>query len=118
MELSGLLSNPQFAEKLEKLQSSLVRLTDGCQNTPRSTPNAQEPSLPRGLILRTIVEVLAAEAGGLRTVEIRRRVEERLGRELPRSIVKAALAEHARPSGLFKRVRPGVYVAATDDRRQ
>jgi hypothetical protein len=59
--------------------------------------------------LRTIKAVLAEHPDGLCVSEIRERVEERLGRELSRSTVKGALAEHAVPGGPFVRRRRGVY---------
>ena len=63
-----------------------------------------------GQVLRTIKAVLLEHPDGLHVSEIRRAVEERLGRQLSRSTVKGALAEHCEPGGLFRRRRRGVYM--------
>ncbi len=65
---------------------------------------------PQGQVLRTIKAVLLEHPDGLHVSEIRRAVEQRLERELSRSTVKGALAEHSGPAGVFRRRRRGVYV--------
>lgn len=78
------------------------------KKSPRSVPAERKPIKQRrrqGEILATIKQVLGEHPDGLQTVEARRLVEERLGRELPRSTVKATLAEHA----AFERIGHGRY---------
>jgi hypothetical protein len=64
---------------------------------------------PQGQLLRTIKLVLADRPAGLRTVEIWRLVEERLGRQVSYSAVKGDLASNAGCGGCFERLRRGVY---------
>lgn len=64
---------------------------------------------PQGQVARTLKDILAGHPEGLHVSEARRLLEERLGRELPRSTVKSALVEHTGPEGDFRRLS-GVYV--------
>lgn len=59
----------------------------------------------RGEVIEAIKLILARHPAGLQTFEARRLVEEHLGRELPRSTVKDALASN--PD--FERIRRGRY---------
>ena len=107
MELAGLLSNPAFGSTLARLGEALAkRRPDLTRAVTRSLPDAA----PQGQILRTIKAVLLEHPDGLHVSEVRRAVEERLRRQLSRSTVKGALAEHCEPGGIFRRRRRGVYV--------
>lgn len=107
MELSGLLSNSKLAESLARLGAELAP-------TPLAPADAPVPATdrrwPQGQVLRTIKAVLGEHRDGLPTSDVRRLVELRLGRELPRSTVKGALAAHSGPDGIFKRRKRGIYV--------
>lgn len=61
--------------------------------------------MAQGQILRTIKQVLAGYPDGLQTFEIRRLVELELGRKLPKSTVKDALASNP----AFERLGYGRY---------
>jgi hypothetical protein len=61
--------------------------------------------LPQGAILRAIVRVLVAHPDGLRAVEIRKHVDQELGR----GIGKSAINDRLWRNGQFERVRRGVY---------
>lgn len=101
VELIGAYSN---SENLARLN----RIAEMAKRSPRSVPAERKPVKRRsrqGEILATIKQVLGEHPDGLQTVEARRLVEARLGRELPRSTVKATLAEHAS----FDRIGHGRY---------
>lgn len=100
MELSELFPNPQYIDLLRKIEA---KLKTGVKQRPEPQPKLKPP---RGEVLRMIQLVLLENPDGLHTYEVRRLVEERLGRKLPRSTVKGCLAEHSK---LFVRVRRGVY---------
>ncbi len=104
MELAGLLSNPSLAAALARLGHTMA----GRSPTAARRVDFERP--PQGQVLRTIKAVLLEHADGLHVREIRRAVEQRLGRELSRSTVKGALAEHSGPGGMFRRRRRGVYM--------
>ena len=104
MELAGLLSNPDFGSTLARLTRAIA---DRSSRRER-TGDVRRP--PQGQVLRMIKAVLVEHPDGLHVCEIRRAVEERLGRELSRSTVKGALAEHSGQGGTFRRRRRGVYV--------
>ncbi len=104
MELAGLLSNPGLAATLARLS----RAVGGRPPTLERSADLARP--PQGQVLRTIKGVLLRHPDGLHVSEIRRAVEERLGRELPPSTVKGALAEHSGPGRMFRRRRRGVYM--------
>jgi hypothetical protein len=107
MELAGLLSNPDLGSTLARLGQALAtHRPDRSDAVMRALPAAA----PQGQILRTITAVLLEHPDGLHVSEIRRAVEERLGRRLSRSTVKGALAEHCVPGGIFRRRRRGVYM--------
>lgn len=106
MELSGLLSNPALALALARLAEAASGGTASLTGAPQRSAPVRPP---QGEVLRTIKAVLAGYLDGLSVSEIRRLVEERLGRDLSRSTVKGALAEHAVPGGPFVRRRRGVY---------
>jgi hypothetical protein len=106
MELSGLLSNPQLAGILSRLQAALT----ATRFAPADAPvPATDRRRPQGQVLRMIKSVLREHRDGLPATEVRRLVELRLGRELPRSTVKGALAEHSGPDGSFRRRKRGIY---------
>jgi len=106
VELSGLLSNPGLGSILRGLQGRLVSVPSSAAGL--AAPAAQcRP--PQGQVLREIKAVLRERRGGLSASDVRRLVEVRLGRELPRSTVKSALAQHSRPSASFTRLRRGIY---------
>jgi hypothetical protein len=106
VELAGLLSNPDFGSLLTRLREALAKRPDRASAVARSVPDRA----PQGQVLRTIKAVLLEHPDGLRVSQIRRAVEERLGRELSRSTVKGALAEHCESGGIFRRRRRGVYM--------
>lgn len=106
MELSGLLSNPALASTLARLAQAVSERIASLTTAPQRV-GPDRP--PQGQVLRMIKAVLAEYPDGLRVHEIRDLVEKRLGRELSRSTVKGALAEHAVPGGPFVRRRRGVY---------
>jgi hypothetical protein len=88
VELSGLLPNPELSALLHKIKANLKT------GVTQQGPAAQSVPKPRpGEILKTIRLVLLEHPDGLHTYEVRRLVEERLGRKLPRSTVKGFLAE-------------------------
>ena len=60
---------------------------------------------PQGQVLRTIKRVLAQHPNGLQTHEVRGLVERQLGRPLPKSTVKDALASNP----AFLRIGYGRY---------
>lgn len=130
MELAGLLSNPrvdrrEFSQDPEPIQSiqdpfvDLVRaITDpvfvngaqklsGLLKHTKSDKRSGPPKLkpPQGQILRTIKLVLLEQPDGLQTYEARKLVEERLGRKLPNSTVRDALANNR----AFERTGRGRY---------
>jgi hypothetical protein len=107
MELVGLLSNPQLAGILARLGASLIATPFAPADAPVCATDRRRP---QGQVLRTIKAVLREHRDGLATSDVRRLVELRLGRELPRSTVKGALAEHSGPDGIFKRRKRGIYV--------
>jgi hypothetical protein len=107
MELAGLLSNPELRSMLGQVGEALAnRRPDRTSALTRSLLAAA----PQGQVLRTIRAVLLEHPEGLHVSEIKRAVEARLGRQLSRSTVKGALAEHAGPRGAFCRRKRGVYV--------
>jgi hypothetical protein len=61
--------------------------------------------MAQGRILWTIKQVLAEYPDGLQAFEIRQLVEQRLGRKLPKSTVKDALASNS----AFERLGYGRY---------
>jgi hypothetical protein len=83
------------AELRPRKQAMLVELPDA--------------SLPQGQLLRAIKVVLAGRPGGLRTVEVWRLVEDRLGCQVSYSAIKTDLASNAVRDGCFERLRRGVY---------
>jgi hypothetical protein len=113
VELAGLLSNPDLALTLGGLLQRLGPKPAGVD--PIETADGCRP--PQGQVLRAIKDILAEHPEGLHVSEARRLVEERLGRELSRSTVKGALAEHAGPDGIFRKRRRGVYVMPMSHRK-
>jgi hypothetical protein len=101
VELSGLLPNPELSALLHKIKANLKpgALQRRLIVEPKLKPQ-------QGEILKTIKLVLLEHPDGLHTYEVRRLVEERLGRKLPRSTVKGCLAEHPK---LFVRLVRGKY---------
>lgn len=102
MELTGALSNPEVGLKLDRLGEVLAGLEPKL-STHQIVP--RKLRLTQGRILQTIKQVLAGYPDGLQTFEVRQLVEQELGRKLPRSTVKATLAENP----AFERIRRGRY---------
>jgi hypothetical protein len=102
MELAGLLSNPRVTLELDRIVKAVVGQQPGESNECQDCA-AEKP--PQGQILRTIKEVLREHADGLQTYEVRSHVEKRLGRSLPKSTVKDALASNR----VFERISKGRY---------
>ncbi len=107
MELAGLLSNPKLGSTLGHVGEALANRRP---NRTSAVARSRLDAAPQGQVLRTIRAVLLEHPEGLHVSDIRRAVEERLGRELSRSTVKGALAEHCEPGGIFRRRRRGVYM--------
>jgi hypothetical protein len=104
------LSNHELGPKLDRLAEVLGSLEPKLSShriVPHKLPKAQ------GEILRTIKQVLAGYPGGLQTFEVRRLVEQELGRKLLRSTVKDALASNP----AFERISRGRYRMSTDRRQ-
>jgi hypothetical protein len=102
VELIGALSNPETGVLLAGISDALDELGSAVAMHNVVTPprrNAQ------GEILRAIKLALADHPLGLRTVEVRRLVEARLGRQLPSSTVKGTLAQNE----AFERIGHGRY---------
>jgi hypothetical protein len=107
VELAGLLSNPNLAAGLARLDSAVAGIRR-LRAADLVSPPVGRP--PQGQVLRTIKRILARHPDGLPVSEVRRLVEEEIGRELSRSTVKGALSDHAGPNGAFKRRKRGVYM--------
>ena len=102
MELSGLLSNPRVALELDRIVEALTYSGP----SQRSKCRENRPSRPpQGQVLRAIKLILVPHAEGLQTHEVRRLVEAHLGRQLPKSTVKDALANNP----AFERIAYGRY---------
>lgn len=102
MELTGALSNPEIGPKLDRIAKVLAGLE------PKLATHKivlRKLPLTQGRILETIKGVLAECPDGLQAFEIRWLVEQELGRTLPRSTVKATLAENP----AFERITRGRY---------
>ena len=102
MDLLVDLLNPEVGSKLDQLTKIFASLEPNLAShriVPRKLPLAQ------GLTLATIKRVLASHPEGLQTFEVRKYVEQDLGRKLPKSTVKDALASNP----AFERVRYGRY---------
>ena len=104
VELSGHPSNPNVRSDLDQLQELIE---EGKQS--RRMISAPRLKPPQGQILKTIKLVMMEHPDGLHTYEVRRLVEERLGRKLPKSTVKDALATNP----MFERIGYGRYVILT-----
>ena len=102
MELIGALSNPEFIEALDSVNVALSGLD---RRPSRHTVLPAEISQRQGDTLQAMKAILATCPGGLRTVELRARVQAALGRTCPSSTVKGMLA--ANPA--FVRVSRGRY---------
>lgn len=102
MELVGALLNPETGPMLDRLAKALAALEPNLAShriVPRKLQKVQ------GQVLATIKRVLAAYPDGLQTFEARRLVELDLGRKLPKSTVKDALASNP----AFERLGHGRY---------
>lgn len=102
MELIGALSNPETGALLTGISDALDTLGSAVVKhhvvpTPRRAAH--------GEIVRTIKLALTEHPQGLRTVEVRRLVEARLGRRLSSSTVKGLLAQN----NAFERLQRGRY---------
>ena len=102
MELMGALSNPETGALLAGISDALETLGSAVV-THRVVPASRRAA--HGEILRAIKLVLAEYPQGLRTVEVRRLVEARLGRRLSSSTVKGLLAQY----NAFERLQRGRY---------
>jgi hypothetical protein len=100
VELSGLLSNPNVCSDLDRLHE----LIEKAKQSKRKR-SSFEIKPPQGQVLRTIKLVMLEHPDGLHTYEVRKLVEERLGRKLPKSTVKDALATNP----AFERIGYGKY---------
>ena len=107
MELIGVLSNPETGVLLAGIDNALKKLGPvvAMHNVVRAPRRSAQ-----GEILRAIKLALADHPLGLRTIEVRRLVEARLGRRLSSSTVKGLLAQHE----AFERVQRGRYRLRTD----
>lgn len=86
MELAGVLSNPEFGERLGRITKAVAGL--------KPKPGAGVPALPepppaQGQVLRAIKAVLANRPQGLRTIEVWSLVAARLGRDVPSNVLLA-----------------------------
>src|SRR3989442_6306097 len=91
MELNGAFSNPLETDKslLERLSEVHRRLVERALRSPRE-PRERSP---RPMALHQVVTLVLADARqSMRVSEIRAAAEQRLGRPLPRTTLKAALA--------------------------
>jgi hypothetical protein len=105
MELMRLLSNLNLAQVVHRAHKAVANM-DPAPPLQMDAP----PVRPRpGEIIRTIASTLAGHPEGLRTVEVRRLAEEQLGRKLPVTTVKGALAGGSGTDGRFERVARGRY---------
>jgi hypothetical protein len=102
VELIGALSNPETGALLAGIGAALDTLGSAVVKH-RVVPAPRQAA--HGEILRTIKSALAEHPQGLRTVEVRRLIEARLGRRLPSSTVKGLLAR----SNAFERLERGRY---------
>jgi hypothetical protein len=98
LEPAGLLSNPDLASTLAHLREAL---SDRLANETRGENRPQGNPASQGQVLGMIKAILSEHPEGLHVSEVRSIVEERLGRELSRSTVKEALAEHSGTGGML-----------------
>lgn len=102
MDLAVDLLNPAVQPILDRLQRAIDSLEG---NLARHRVKFSDLPLAQGQILWTIKRVLAAYPDGLQAFEVRRIVELELGRKLPKSTVKDALASNP----AFERIGYGRY---------
>jgi hypothetical protein len=107
MELVEALLNPESSGRLGRALKAAAQLQPGVRAMMAQPPPNVQP--PQGQLLRAIKVVLAGRPDGLRTVEVWRLVEDRLGREVSYSAIKTDLASNAVRDGCFERLRRGVY---------
>jgi hypothetical protein len=112
MDLLGRYSNHDLQGSLRRLAGKLaaVRASGG----PRRRPVACRQRARRpGWVLKAVVQVLAGRGEPMRAKDIHAAVEALVGKPVPRSSVKGALADHASGSSRrFVRVSRGRYVLA------
>jgi hypothetical protein len=108
MDLPGQLSNPPVKGAWADLAQRLaVRLRSEPASCPSWTP--RETRRP-GQIFRVVVAVIADADGTMRTCDVHRAVEERLGEAVSWSTVRNALVEgHKRPECAVNRIAYGLY---------
>ena len=104
LDIVRAITHPSFLTRAEKLSKQIEKLL--ASNDKVSLPK-YKPKPRQGRTLRTIKTVLLEHPDGLQTYEVRKLVEERLGRRLPKSTVKDALATHPKD---FRRVSYGRYM--------
>jgi hypothetical protein len=75
----------------------------------RRAPPRAGPRLRRGELVDLVAAVLAEHPNGLRTVEVRKIVQDRLGRQLGRSTARSILASVSSDGGPSERVAHGRY---------
>ena len=106
VELAEGLTNPEAAARLGRALEAVA----GLKPKRRAVMVPPRPARPRqGQVLRAIKTVLADQPAGLRTVEVWRLVEARLGRPVSYSAIKNDLATNVGLGGCFERPRRGVY---------
>jgi hypothetical protein len=101
VELSGLLSNTNVRSDIDRLHGVIEELLASPKR--KRSPRKLQP--PQGQILKTIKLVMMEHPDGLHTYEVRQLIEEQLGRKLPKSTVKNALATNP----AFERIGYGKY---------
>jgi hypothetical protein len=110
MELNGALSNPLQRDKtlllkVSKLYHTALARVGKSPQPPTTTARSHVRAVRRAL-----VEVLAEAGSDLRLFELQRRVEERLGRELPRTRFKDYVNDQSKGrSPLLERLGDGRY---------
>jgi len=106
MELAEGLTNPEAAARLARALAAVAGLKPD-RRAVMVPPGLARPR--QGQVLRAIKTVLADQPAGLRTVEVWRLVEARLGRPVSYTAIKNDLASNIGPGRCFERLRRGVY---------
>ena len=100
LDLVATISNPSFITRVEKLSKRIKKTKRSGKQLPEPEPKPRQ-----GEVLKTIKLVLLEHPDGLQTYEVRQLIEERLGRKMPKSTVRDALANNR----TFKRIGHGRY---------
>lgn len=106
MALIGACSNGQVGVEVSKANALRIKLL----GQSRPTLATKVPKRRPQVITSTVLEVLAATSEALRTVDVHRRVEQRLGHPVSWPSIKDALAKQAaRPDSRVERIARGRY---------